>query len=249
VHLKPQQIQELLEVISTNQAILLGTHFGTDFLTRYDKSLLTRRGVDYNTIYSESKDHLLTSFHLGMLAQSLKDVRAMKKLNYETLRQYIKDGQYIPITKKELDFIDSLKSQTFSDIRTLNSKIFQDINGILSNIQSQEDFLKKEIEEGVEGKRTYKEIAKQIARKTGDWNRNFERIVNYQANTAYQHGRVAFIEREHGPQTQVYKKPRKTACKHCIKAYLTNGLESEPKVFTLEEIRKNGNNIGKRVDE
>ena len=38
------------------------------------------------------------------------------------------------------------------------------------------------------------------------------------------------------------------ACKHCIKAYLTGGIDSEPKIFKLSELRANGTNIGKKPE-
>lgn len=248
--LTPEQINSLLEIIDSNQSIMFAKHFGTEFLSTYDKSLLTRKGVNWREMYNESQDSIYTAFNLGMLSQALKDTEALNKLNYKTLEAYIKDGQYIPVTTKEKLLTNSLKSQVLSDIRALNGKIFQDINGILVNNsrKTQEAFIRKEIKQGLSKNKSYKEIASEIARKTGDWNRNFLRIVNYVANSAYQHGRLAFIEKTE-EDVLVFKRVSKNACNHCVKAYLTKGQGSEPRLFTISQLKANGNNIGRKVDE
>lgn len=38
-------------------------------------------------------------------------------------------------------------------------------------------------------------------------------------------------------------------CRHCIAAYLTNGIGSQPKIFKLSELQENGTNIGKKVND
>jgi hypothetical protein len=38
-------------------------------------------------------------------------------------------------------------------------------------------------------------------------------------------------------------------CRHCIKAYLTNGIGSQPKIFKLSTLEANGTNVGKKVND
>lgn len=247
--LTPTQFNELLTIIHTNQSILFGKQFGLEFLSEYEKSLLVNSGVDFENLYNPESDSIYQSFHFGMLAQSLNDVKALNKFNYQTLKTYIKEGKYIPITQREQLVLNSIKSQTLSDIRSLNSRIFQDFNGILSNqsLESQREFLKEEISEGIEKKKSLREIANKIHEKTRDWNRDFDRIVEYQANTAYQQGRAAFLSQSEGDDCEVWKRVFQSACKHCLSLYTTAGFLSEPKVFKLSELRANGSNIGRKV--
>lgn len=249
--LTPQQTNTLLETIQRNQAIFIGREFGLDFLSEYDKSLLEASGVDWQTLYSPENDSIYSSFHLGMLAQALKDVSAMNKLTYEQVRDYVKQGEYIPITSRELATITSIKNQTLSDIKSVNGKIFQDLNNILVNSsrENQEQFLREEIEEGLRKKKTLRDIANTISSKTGDWSRNFDRIVEYQANTAYQEGRAAMMEKDDGDDVEVYKLVFASACKHCLRLYTTEGFQSEPRIFKLSVLKANGTNIGRKVDE
>lgn len=251
MQLLPNQINQLLDIINKNQAILIGSQLGTEFLSEYDKALLEINGVDWKSLYDSSFDSIYTSFHLGMLAQALGDVAAMNKLDYNTVKEYIQRGQYIPVTAREQAVINAVKSQSYSDIKAMTGRIFQDIHGILNNqsVESQREFLRKEIEEGVRDKKTIRQIANSIAEKTGDWGRNFDRIVDFQANSAYQEGRAAIMERDGGSETLVYKRVFASACKHCIGLYLTNGFGSEPILFKLSDLRANGTNIGRKVDD
>ena len=110
MQLSQTQINELLSIIERNQAILIAKTFGLDFLSSYDKYILTQSGVDYKKLYSEQLDSIYTAFHLGMLAKSLRDVKALNVLNYSDLKNYIKSGEYIPITPKDSDSLSVLDS-------------------------------------------------------------------------------------------------------------------------------------------
>lgn len=246
--LTADQINELLSIINTNQAILVGSQLGISYLSEYDKALLTNSGIDWENLYDPSLDSIYQSFHLGMLAQALKDTSAIKKLTYNQVKEYIKQGQYIPITQREQATLTAIKNQTLSDIKRKGSDIFQDINGILNN-KSQEQYLKDEIEEGIRKKNTIRHIANEIHRKTGDWSRDFDRIVEFQANSAYQEGRAIMAEKDGGKDVEVYKRVFASACKHCISLYLTGGFGSEPKIFKLSELKANGTNIGRKTAE
>lgn len=123
--LLPEQINELLTIIHTNQAIIIGKQFGLEYLSEYEKALLEANGVDYQNLYTEENDSIFGSFNLGMLAQALKDTKALNKLTYKDLKSYIKQGSYIPITKKEQAVIYSIKNQSLSDIRSLNGRQYK----------------------------------------------------------------------------------------------------------------------------
>lgn len=249
--LTPNQTQELLEIIDKNQVIALGRELGPDFLTLRDKQLLKRFGIDYNTIYQLSRDSIATAFHLGMLAESI-GAQNMRGLTYNQLKDYIKGGNYIPLTIREKAALNSVKAQTFNDLKTLNSKIFRDVNQTLLNnsLKAQKDFLREEIAEGVKNKKTVRQIANEIAEKTGDWSRDFDRIVTYATTTAFEEGKAAMIEQYSAKSDPlVFKKPLPGACKHCIRVFLTDGEGSQPRIFKLSELRANGSNIGRKPNE
>lgn len=251
MQLLPNQINTLLEIIDKNQTLVLGREFGLEYLSDYDKQILQSHDIDIQQIYSEAGDTVFTSFHFGMLSQALQDLGVANKLKYKELYEYISKGKYIPLTFEEKASIRAVKNASLGSLRSIRTKIFTDLNNILedSSRRTQEKFLKKEIARGVENKETVREIANEIAHKTGDWSRDFDRIVQYTSQLAYEKGKAAAIMRKYGDDGDVlvYKRVYPGACKHCIRLYLTQGIGSEPKVFKLSELEANGSNIGKKV--
>lgn len=248
--LKPEQIFELLQIIDRNHNLYLITQFGEDFLTKEEKEKLIEEGVDFSKLYKPENDLIFNSFHFGMLAQSL--LQQTKNIEYSDLKQYISRGEYLPLTTREKIVLESIRSQSLSDIKGLKGRIFQDTNQILINNTRpvQEDFLREEILNGVLNKKSVEEISRDIGKKTGDWNRDFDRIVQFISHTAYEEGKVSHILKYSGEEDPlVYKTVYEESCRHCIRLYLTEGLGSEPRTFKLSVLRSNGTNIGRKVDD
>lgn len=247
MQLNPQQVQELIQIISTNQLTTIGREFGLDYLTQLDKQILFNNGVDVDNLYNEYNDTIFTAFELGMLADSLKE-HALNP-SYNDLREYISSGKYLPITAKESAIINNIKSAAFGSCKTLQGKIFNDFNNILVNKDAEIKFLEEELKSGVLEKKSLREISNTISRKVGDWSRDFDRIIQYASHTATEHGKAAVLEDTWGVDVLVYKKVFEKACKHCVRLYLTAGPGSVPKIFKLNELRANGTNIGRKVDD
>jgi hypothetical protein len=252
VQLSVQQTQELLRIIDKNQLTVIGSELGSEFLTEYDKELLRKYGINPDTLYLPELSSIQTSFHFGMLAEALGAIEAAK-INYADLRQYIKDGRYIPVSTRQQAAIQSIKMQTFSSLKTLGGNIFADVNNILTDKTQagQQEFLAQELKDGIDKRLTVSQIAHEIARKTGDWGRNFDRIIETESQNAFEQGKAAEIQRRNPDKDPlVYKHVQNGACKHCIRLYLTNGLGSQPKIFKLSELTANGiNNVGRKVED
>jgi hypothetical protein len=247
--LNPNQIEELLKIIDKNQLTAISVNLGPDFLSASDQELLMNSGVDYE--YLPEGDPIFSQFNYGLLSEALGQT-AFEKLTYEQLKEYIRLGQYIPLTFSEQAAIQTIKRQTLNDLKTLDGKIFKDVNQILINntLKEQQEFIKQEIATGLEYQKTVANIAHTISEKTGDWSRDFERIVAYNSHQAIEEGKAAMIQRNaEGEEALVYKLVFNGACNHCITLYLTNGAGSEPRIFKLSELKKNGTNIGRKTKE
>lgn len=244
--LTTDQIQELTTIIDKNHLIVIGKQFGDSFLSSIDKQLLTQYGVDWKGLYNIEHDVLAGQFHLGMLAESLM-AASVQNLSYQDLLQYVKRGDYIPLTQRETLTLNAMKQQTCIEIKTLGNRIFQDLNNKITDIRDQRSFLSQELMEGYIDKKTVSEIAHSIAEKTQDWSRDFDRIIAYNSHKALEEGKAAMIERDGGADVLVYKQVYEGACKHCVEKYLTNGIGSQPRIFKLSQLRANGNNIGRKV--
>lgn len=247
--LQLNQVNELLKIIDSNQAVFCLKFFGPDFLTEYDKSLLESQGVDWNDVYTQEGDLLYSCFHFGMLSVALSDTKALNKFSFKDLKSYISQGKYIPTTTRDSEAIIHLKSNTLTTFYSNKSKIFEDVTRCLNTFSEQEEFIKEKLIEGVEKKTPQQKLISELGHKTGSWATNFKRIVATNLNSAYQYGRAQMFEKNFGNEILVYKKVFNSACKHCIKLYLTEGIGSEPIYFTISQLKANGTNEGKKVVE
>jgi hypothetical protein len=249
MQLSIQQTQELLKIIDKNQLTLIASELGEDFLTNQDKQLLLSYGINPLGLYSPELSSITTAFHFGMLSEALGAMQA-KKVTYPEIKEYVKAGKYLPVSNIQKQAVQNVKLQTFASVKTLSGRIFTDVNNALVTQLAQQQFLVDELKQGIEQRKLVSQIVSEIGHKTGDWGRNFDRIIITASQDAFEHGRAAEIERKSiDSDPLVYKQPKQGACKHCIRLYLTNGVGSEPIIFKLSVLRSNGSNIGRKVDE
>ena len=253
--LTPQQIHTLSELLERQLLFFAGSTLGPQFLSDSNKVLLKDNGIDVTKMYTPSNDLVTNNYILGMLSSVLGDSRT-KGLSYDELVKYITSGQHIPLNAREKATINSLKMQSLADIKSSSNKIFQEINRIVSNELStaradQEQFIKDKVIEGVSKRQSFKTIARELNRLTGDWSRNFQKSVQYISHTALNEGRAAMLERRYGnnQQAKMFFHVQPDACVKCVAAYLTDGRGSEPVVFTVKQLQQNGNNIGRKTNE
>ncbi len=243
-----EQTQEILKILSLNHAIYIGGTMGESFLTLEEKELLKSKGINVEDLYQKTQDPYFLSFQLGILAETL-GVPIVNSFSYEDFLSYIRKGQYIPLTKREEYSLQVVKSLALNDIKTIQGKIFTDVNHILVNGQTSQGFLKEELQRGIKEGLPMNVLSHEISEKTGDWGRNFDRIVAYNSHLAYERGKAGEMIERYGPDVLVYKRVYPKACKHCIKLYLKAGIGSEPIIFKLEDLINNGDNIGRKVAE
>lgn len=252
--LTSNQLHVLLELVQRQMAVFAASTLGPEILSDQDKQILKENGLDYTKLYDSTKDLVDLNFHLGLLSKVLGDEK-VKSFTYDQLQQYIKSGQHIPLNARERAIVHSVKMQSMADIRSVNQRIFRDVNNVVANElgnarADQEEYLRDQIATGVGERKNRRSIARQIARLTGDWSRDFNKSVQYISHTALNEGRMAMIHRKHGDNSaKIYFQVQTTACTQCVKAYLKNGPGSEPIVFTLGELERNGSNIGRKQKE
>ncbi len=94
-------------------------------------------------------------------------------------------------------------------------------------------------------------VIQMLREKTGDWERDWHRVAHTEMWDAKLQGEAESIAKGDSPfsskgiETKVYKRPAPNACKKCIQLYLESDKVT-PIVFTLEQLRANGTNIGKK---
>jgi hypothetical protein len=248
----PKQIQELLDLIEFNH-IMFGVEFlGKEPLEPKDVDLLHQFGVEIDDLDEES--YVEIAYKFGVISKAIGDP-ATSKMKYNDFKKWIRSGGYIPLSDQEKLTVSYLKRKSFSYLKKLGQIIGSNVIEILTNADNKrrykvEKLIKKELSQGVENRKSFQEIMLNLGNKTGDWQRDWGRIVETELNSAYQEGRADDIQKNNpGKDPLVCKIPRKTACRHCIQAYLTKGLGSQPRIFKLSQLRNNGTNIGLKVSD
>lgn len=243
----PEQINELLEIIEYHHILFSVKHFGKPILTDREQEILLKHKIDTGKL--DTQNYSETAYKFGVIARAIGDGKA-KKLKYNDFKKWIRSGGHIPLTNQEQLVINSLKQKTYGHLKDLGQKIGSDVRNTLENENQKrraqvEKLISKELIEGAENRKALKEIMSNLAKKTEDWGRDWGRIVETELHNAEEEGRAADIKKNSTREDPlVYKLPFPGACRHCIKAYLTNGLGSRPIVFKLSQLMSNGTNIG-----
>jgi len=243
------QIQELLQAIEKMHVVFIGQQLGTDVLTTEDKRTLEQFGIDWNARYSRS-GKMDEMFRLGMLAEALGQ-DTVRGMPYDKLKAHIASGKFLPLTTAERSALEAVKFQAYNDIKGLGNRVSKDFSQVFVDADTKlraayQNLIRDEAEQAILLRRTARELAQRLKAKTGDWSRDFDRIADYIMHSALDAGIAQQVLKTHGADAEVYKDVYPGACQQCIKAYLTAGIGSKPKIFKLRDIMANGSNVGRK---
>lgn len=238
------QIQEALKAIDYHYSLMIGIGLGAESLTVEDQLLLHSYGVDIDKLVSQYPPYL-RMFYLGRLTAMLKDDQ-LHSITANDFTQYLKEKQFVPLSSREKKEYEISRQMTYNTIKGLGRRSSDGVRDLMMEA-NKKSIIKEEISTGIEKRRSITKIISEIGHKTEDWNRDWHRIVETEMANIYNQGQISSLLEKYGENHQVYKQVYKEACRHCIKLYTTNGIDSEPKLFTLKELVGNGNNIGRKV--
>jgi len=250
----PNQINELMGILERYTLTFVAKHVGTNILTKQEIGLLKSSGIDISKIVSNTSK-IQQAFKFGLLSDAIGNKNA-KNMTYEGFKEFLETGKFIELTPLENRALTSLKYQTYSDINKLSSKMKSDISNQLVIADKKNHTIKhsKRVTDiarrTIEHRKGVSHMASELGHMTQNWNKDLGRISDYVMHTAFDEGRAAgFQKRSLGKDPLVYKDVYPGACKHCTKHYLTGGVGSIPKIFKLSELKDNGTNVGKKVNE
>jgi len=235
-----QQTEKLLEIIDFHTAMFVTTQMGEDVLSSYDKFILGKFGFNVKKIVEKYPPYL-QSFLFGRLTGWLSENQA-SKIVYKDFNKYLKSGQYFPLTKQEQTMYDLSIQRSYGHIKNLGVKRKDELTR-----QINEEEVRKELSEAIKKRESIQTIISNWGHKHENWQRDYGRIAETEMNSIFQLGRALQLKEKHGAEVKVFKNVFPGACRHCIRLYLTGGIGSKPKLFTIEELQANGSNIGRKV--
>lgn len=244
------QIQEILSIVEYQSAFLVAANIGTDALSKDEIEVLRKFDTSVSDLYQKFPP-AVKSFFFGRLSALIGDYNA-QQLTYSDFLQYLNKAQYIPLSTQDKAELSLIKQMSTSHIKSFGDKIKSNVNNIIleesSNQREQySKVLKREMSRATVDKKSLTNIVSEIGKQTGNWEKDWGRIVDTEMNNIYQQGRAQTISNIFTPEAKVYKMPYPDACRHCIRLYLTSGVGSKPQTFTLQEMISFGTNVGRKV--
>ena len=245
------QINDIISILKRHQMLFIAGQVGVDYLTDAERALLTASGINLNT-FTNKQGILEHAFLFGILADAVGDKRA-KGMNYQQFQDFLKSGNFVPLTEQEESALDWLKQRSYNDITGIGNRVaIGTSNAILNNQPlTIRETIKQEAVRAVEMRNSARELAGKLGELTEEWERDWLRISYYLLHEAFEVGRAENILREYGANAEVYFDVFSGACNRCKELYLENPEDenSVPKIFNLKELIENGNNIGRKADD
>ena len=239
----------MLNLLDRSRLIFIAQQVGLNYLTPAEKLLLQQSGVDF-TKFTNSKGIIEHAFLFGILAEAIGDKRA-KNMSYADFTKFLASGQFIPLTQDEEYALEQIKNRAYTDITNLGNRMKNAVaNIVIKNNQTRQqavaEVIKKKAISAVELRKSSRQLAADLAEVSQDWEVDWLRIAHYLMHEAYNTGRAQNILKTYGKDAEVYFDVYEGACKECRELYLEDPDDpnSQPKVFKLVDVIKNGSNIG-----
>ncbi len=108
--------------------------------------------------------------------------------------------------------------------------------------------IQRELEESIDKRATWRELASEIGHATEDWSRDMQRVAATETQFAMQEAQAREIAKhaDDPDDVRVAKIPAPDACPDCVRLHLTAGPGSPPRIFKLSELQANGTNVGRK---
>lgn len=242
-------IDEITEIVDFHFAKIVWGIFGNTFLPKKDKEILKKHGFDIKKLQSQIPPYW-QNWMFGLLSGKLKDLDT-KKITYKDFLKYLQRMQFEPPTPTEIEMYNLACQRTYGYLKGLGDKTKKDISSYITQQELDsrmkiENTIKEEVKRGVLNRSTTQKIASNIASSLNSWDRDWNRIVATEYQSVFNMGRMQSMMREEGEKTKFYFDVYPGACQDCIRLYLTNGVGSQPRLFSYKELVDNGTNIGRR---
>ncbi|HNQ20263.1 MAG TPA: hypothetical protein PKI46_04285, partial [Bacteroidales bacterium] len=176
----PNQIAEIMDIIRTQHILFIATQIGPEMLSDSEVSLLREIGFDVEQIGITPFEEI---FRWGLLSMSIGDKKS-KDLKYSKFKDFLKSGNYLPLTPVEKTAIEVAQKQASSDIRGLGNRISQQTGQLLIESDQQqrleyEKIITNETVSNIKNRGSISNLVSNLGHKTGDWARDFGRISDY----------------------------------------------------------------------
>lgn len=244
------QIQEVLEIIDFQHIFFCAGNISVDVLTQKDRDILKKYKIDPDKLKG-GLTLFQQHYYFGRLASLLG--KQTSEIDYSDFKKYVQRGQYNPLTKVEKATLSYLEKNAYNYIAKRRDVIKTETETLLTEANSLDTFSKvinEELKDKFENNKSIQETILDLGHRSGKWEVDLGRIVETECQNAYLYGKMQALNEKHKDENiKYFKHVYPGACKHCIRLYLTQGIGSQPRLFSYQELVNNGTNIGRKTRE
>jgi hypothetical protein len=244
--LTDRQLRAINAIIADYHKALAIRAIGADFFPPEEVRRLVRKGL----VQKETAENYPRLAYLFGRTLAVLGDDAAKALTFKDFLSYLKkhplyeEQVHRAVVKhgdRKLDhYTKSLGNDVAKKVREVILRADRKMKDVIS------EGVHHHVTLGVERGDRVHEIIRSLQDLTGEFQRNWQRIVVTEMNDVMIEGQASEIAKSpKGGSERVFKRPRPDCCQWCKSLYLMpDGVT--PRVFTLEEMRKAGDNNGLR---
>lgn len=260
--LTPAQLETLKGIIRDHHYAFAAGVFGPDAIPPSELKRLTSIGLmpeDLTSIFKpRAGDPVLPvervtdlAYRYGEQIGDPKQQAAVVKMGIEQFKAHLDATREDlgPVAKQAMAWARYNAGQY---VRGMGDRLSLETGVLVMNADAEQrrqylGTIQKELEDSIDKKKSWRELASNIGHATADWSRDMQRLAATEQQFAMQEGCAREMAQGRDPrEVRVAKIPAETACDDCVRLHLTGGKGSPPRIFKLSELQANGTNVGRQ---
>lgn len=245
-----QDIKEISDIIESHMTAFAVDAFGPQVVPQAEIDRLVSMGVlTPEAARRLAVDFAGDAFLTGVVIQRLEEAGVdAAGWSVDQIRAELK-RRAAPLTKVEKDAIEYVRLRGAQHCRGLGNKMdaatMSDVLAYDNNLEARMMLsIQDKTEAAIEARHTAQQLRSELGNATNDWARDWDRIARTEMQEAANMGCANRILDVHGADARVARIPEPGACKSCNSLFLDD--EGKPRIFTIAELGKNGNNVGRK---
>jgi hypothetical protein len=241
------KLEEIRKVIQDFHSGFVFSFVDPTFAPKTEVARLKAEGVIPASVSETSFPENAYSFARMMRAVKLAD---STKLDFNRFLLWLKKNP-TPLSRTEKNSIAYLRSKAARRIRGLGNKLDAELNTISIDTdraaaESYMRMIQQGLATGAKNRENWKQILSDLTDRTGDYARDFHRIVYTELQDSLCEGAAIEMLKNDG-EAKFAKIPRNEACRDCIRLYI-DPATGKPRIFRLADLIGNSNYGLKRAD-
>lgn len=261
--LTPKQLETIKQIVRDYHYAFAAGAIGPDAIPAADLARLKKTGIvpsDLSTIFKAGPgDPEIAVMRVTDLAYQYGEVLGDARQKDAARKMGVGDFEaHLEATRQELSPVEREamvwgRFNAGQHIQGMGDRLSLETGALIATADAEQrrrylGTVQREVEDAIDQRETWRELASEIGHATEDWSRDMQRVGATEMQFAMQEAQARSIaKRADDPDdVRVAKVPAPDACPDCTRLHLTAGPGSPPRIFKLSELQANGTNVGRK---